>query len=70
VGTLLYTILCGYPPFNGKNTQLILKAVSEAKILFHVEDWSNTSNSAKDLIERMIKKNVSKRITISESLTH
>ena len=38
-GIILYVLLCGAPPFDGKNDKSILKAVNKAKLEFLNPVW-------------------------------
>ena len=38
IGVILYTLLCGYPPFNGENDAKILKKVKIGKYKLDSED--------------------------------
>ena len=60
-------MLCGYPPFNGDTDDEILKNVQRGDLRFDVEEWSEISKDAKDLIKRMITK-PEKRLTAQEAL--
>jgi len=51
---ILYILLCGYPPFSGRNEQEILKNVKLAKLEFDVDDWKYVAEEAKDLITKML----------------
>ena len=69
-GVILYILLCGYPPFNGDTDTDIMKAVKKGKYEFPVEDWSNISKEAIDLITNMLKYNSKERLTAGQCLSH
>ncbi|EAR83086.2 calmodulin-domain kinase (macronuclear) [Tetrahymena thermophila SB210] len=66
-GVILYILLCGYPPFNGRTEEQILKSVAEDDFTFEDTEWSCISKEAKDLISRMLKKNPEERITAQQA---
>ncbi|GIX65411.1 calcium-dependent protein kinase 4 [Babesia caballi] len=70
IGVILYILLCGFPPFNGSNESAIIKKVQTGKFSFDMPQWRKVSESAKDLISRMITFNPAKRITAAEALEH
>ena len=67
---ILYILLCGYPPFDGDNNKEIFWAIMKQELQFDPEDWATISPEAIDLIKKMLTKDHSKRITISEALKH
>ena len=54
LGIILYYLLCGYPPFVGANDSQLIQSIVESKLTFPKEDWKNISDSAKDLIKKML----------------
>ena len=54
LGIILYYLLCGYPPFKGGNDNILMQEILESKIKFPKEEWKNISESAKDLISKML----------------
>lgn len=68
-GVILYILLCGYPPFNGANDGIILDKVKEGKFSFDTEEWNFVSQEGKNLIKRMLEKNIDKRISAEEALS-
>ncbi|KAK2197642.1 bifunctional EF-hand domain/Protein kinase domain/Protein kinase-like domain superfamily/EF-Hand 1 [Babesia duncani] len=70
IGVILYILLCGFPPFNGQNETEIIKRVQTGKYSFDMPQWRKVSESAKDLIGRMLTYNPAKRITAAEALEH
>ena len=49
-GIIFYILLCGYPPFNGKNDEDIMGHVEKGEYDFPENDWKNISGEAKELI--------------------
>ncbi|EGR29125.1 hypothetical protein IMG5_162280 [Ichthyophthirius multifiliis] len=67
-GVVLYILLCGYPPFTGKNEDEILKKVRLGKFKFDPEDWNHISEDAKNLIRKMLTYDSKKRISALQAL--
>ena len=42
-GCILYILLCGYPPFTGKNEQEVLQSVIRGKYDFDGDEWQEVS---------------------------
>ena len=53
-GVILYILLCGDPPFNGANDNEIYKKIKTKKFGYTNPLWSNISDEAKDLINKML----------------
>ena len=70
LGVILYVFLCGYPPFEGESNTAIFKNILGQKLKFDPKEWSTISEEAKDLITKMLDRNVATRITASEALAH
>jgi len=68
-GVILYILLCGYPPFYGNNDNQILSAVKKGKFDFDGAEWKAVSESAKDLIKKMLCP-VAERLKAGEVLEH
>lgn len=69
-GVILYILLCGYPPFNGKKDADIIKKVKKGTYNFAGDNWMNVSKEAKDLITKMLEYNPKDRCTALEALNH
>lgn len=70
LGVILYVFLCGYPPFEGESNTAIFKNILGQKLKFDPKEWSTISDEAKDLITKMLDRNVATRITAPEALAH
>eukprot|EP00913_Durusdinium_trenchii_P028730 g26945.t1 len=46
-GVIMYTLLCGYPPFYGKTDQEVLQKVKGGNFTFEHKDWRHISEDAK-----------------------
>jgi calcium-dependent protein kinase len=64
IGVILYILLSGYPPFNGKTSKEVINRVKKDKVQFDDSDWSKISRFAKDLIMKLLDRELSSRITL------
>jgi calcium-dependent protein kinase len=69
-GVILYILLCGYPPFNGPSDKVILQSVMNGKFSFPEDEWSAVSESAKDLVKKMLDYNPATRPSAEKALSH
>jgi calcium-dependent protein kinase len=67
-GTILYTILVGFPPFAGESDEDILKEVRRGVIAFNLKEWESVSKDAKELIRRMCKMDPKQRLSAEQVL--
>lgn len=69
-GVIIYILLSGVPPFWAETQQGIFDAVLKGDIDFESDPWPIISDSAKDLIRRMIWPSPSERLKAHEVLSH
>ena len=67
-GVILYILLSGMPPFWGKTKSRIFDAVRAADLRFPFDPWDRISDSAKDLIRGMLRRDPSQRFTAQQVL--
>ncbi|KAI3473533.1 hypothetical protein Pfo_031544, partial [Paulownia fortunei] len=67
-GVILYTLLRGEPPFVAETERGICDAIRKGYVDFESQPWPSISNSAKDLVRRMLTQDPKKRITAAEVL--
>ena len=70
LGILLYILLSGRSPFNGKQPQEILYQNRECRIYFQEKYWKNTSREGMDLVLRMTDPDPKRRPSAYEALNH
>jgi len=70
LGTILYIMLCGYPPFVEKNLPRLYKAIKKGKVAFNKPYWDNISADAKDCVKRLLEVDIKKRLTPTDLLKH
>ncbi|KAG2177149.1 hypothetical protein INT43_007806 [Umbelopsis isabellina] len=70
LGCVLYTILCGFPPFYDESIQLLTEKVARGYYTFLSPWWDSISLSVKDLISHLLCVDPNKRYTIDEFLNH
>lgn len=68
-GVLLHALLVGSLPFQGDTLEALFEAIKNAKLDFHSGVWESISRPALDLLERMLTRDVSKRISADEVLS-
>ncbi|KAK7363739.1 hypothetical protein VNO77_05893 [Canavalia gladiata] len=69
-GVILYILLSGVPPFWAETEKGIFNAVLEGEIDFVSAPWPSISDSAKDLVRKMLTQDPKKRITSAQVLDH
>lgn len=69
-GILLHALLTGGLPFQGKSLEVVFEAIKNTKLDFHSGIWESVSRPARDLIGKMLTRDVSARISADEVLGH
>ncbi|PPD82809.1 hypothetical protein GOBAR_DD20269 [Gossypium barbadense] len=67
-GVILYILLSGVPPFWAENEQGIFEEVLHGDLDFDSDPWPSISESAKDLVRKMLIRDPRKRLTAHEVL--
>jgi calcium-dependent protein kinase len=67
-GIIMYTLLCGYPPFYGRNDGEVLTKVRQGAYTFDKKEWANISDQAKKLITNLLKVDPGERYSAEEAL--
>ncbi|CAA2971132.1 calcium-dependent kinase 20-like [Olea europaea subsp. europaea] len=69
-GIIIYILLSGVPPFWDETEQGIFEQVLKGELDFVSEPWPSISDSAKDLVRRMLVRDPKKRLTAHQVLCH
>lgn len=70
LGCVLYTLLCGFPPFYDESIQVLTEKVARGQYTFLSPWWDDISKSAQDLVSHLLTVDPEKRYTIQEFLAH
>ncbi|SJX62499.1 related to serine/threonine-protein kinase [Sporisorium reilianum f. sp. reilianum] len=70
LGCVLYTLLCGFPPFYDESISVLTEKVAKGYYTFLSPWWDDISASAKDLITHLLCVDPRQRYTIDEFLRH
>jgi len=70
LGCVLYTLLCGFPPFYDESINVLTEKVARGYYTFLSPWWDDISHSAKDLITHLLCVDPAQRYTIDEFLAH
>ncbi|CAA3017090.1 calcium-dependent protein kinase 1-like isoform X2 [Olea europaea var. sylvestris] len=70
VGVIIYTLLSGVPPFWGESEQEIFEDVLYGDLDFSSDPWPKISESARDLVKKILVRDPRKRLTAHEILCH
>ncbi|KAG2203945.1 hypothetical protein INT47_007528 [Mucor saturninus] len=65
-----FTLLSGYTPFWGEDQTSLFESIMSGQYEYDDEYWSDISNSAKNLIDRLLTFDPNERITAEEALLH
>ncbi|KAK3269875.1 Calcium-dependent protein kinase 25 [Cymbomonas tetramitiformis] len=69
-GVLLYIMLSGYGPFGGTDENQLFASVLAGTFDLSSEPWPDISDSAKDLLSRLLVVNPKERLTAVQALEH
>ncbi|XP_077596405.1 calcium/calmodulin-dependent protein kinase type II subunit alpha isoform X1 [Stigmatopora nigra] len=69
-GVILYILLVGYPPFWDEDQHRLYQQIKAGAYDFPSPEWDTVTPEAKDLINKMLTINPSKRISAAEALKH
>lgn len=64
LGVILFTLMCGYPPFWGDTEREIYGRVKRGHYAFEGPDWQVRSPAAKDLVNMLLVMQPSARYTV------
>ncbi|MCJ1358611.1 MAG: hypothetical protein MMC33_008611 [Icmadophila ericetorum] len=70
LGCVLYTLLCGFPPFYDESIQVLTEKVARGQYTFLSPWWDDISKSAQDLVSHLLTVDPDKRYTIQQFLAH
>ncbi|PIN17683.1 Ca2+/calmodulin-dependent protein kinase, EF-Hand protein superfamily [Handroanthus impetiginosus] len=69
-GVLLHALLVGVLPFQGDSLDAVFDAIKKEKLDFKGGVWDSISQPARDLLSKMLTRNVSTRFSANEVLRH
>ncbi|KAJ4849639.1 Mitogen-activated protein kinase cpk1 [Turnera subulata] len=69
-GVIVYILLSGVPPFWAETEEGIFEQVLHGDLDFESEPWPSISESAKDLVRKMLVRDPRRRLTAHEVLCH
>ena len=68
-GVVLYVLLAGVPPFYGETVEEIFESVLRGNLRFATRNFRSFSAEAKDLLRKMICRDVSRRLSAEQVLS-
>ena len=70
LGCVLYTLLCGFPPFYDESIQVLTEKVARGQYTFLSPWWDDISKPAQDLVSHLLTVDPVKRYDIKQFLNH
>jgi len=70
LGVIAYILLCGFPPFYDDNNQKLFKSIKSGKYEYPSPFWDDVTDSARDLIDKLLVLDPENRYTAAQVLQH
>ncbi|EPS35149.1 hypothetical protein H072_11597 [Dactylellina haptotyla CBS 200.50] len=70
LGCVLYTLLCGFPPFYDESISVLTEKVARGQYTFLSPWWDEISKSAQDLVSHLLTVDPDKRYSIEQFMEH
>jgi serine/threonine protein kinase len=70
VGVVMYILLCGYPPFYAEDDDEVFDQILAGDFEYPSPHWDSISSEAKDLINKLLVVDPTKRMKAEEALKH
>lgn len=70
IGCVLYTLLCGFPPFYDTDPKTLTQKVAKGEYTFLSPWWDEVSKEAKDLVSHLLTVDPSQRYGTDDVLNH
>ena len=64
LGVIVYAMLCGNLPFNGKDNEQIRESILESEVKFDKNQWGKVSVIASDFVLNCLRKDPKERLTV------
>ena len=69
-GVVTYVLLSGKPPFYGQDQKEVYNSILNSPLRFDDDTWKEVSTTAKDFLQKVLKKNPEERLSSIDALNH
>lgn len=70
LGVIVHILLTGYPPFDDDDLVQLIKKVKNRPLRMLGEEWVVISEEASDFVQKLLTRDVSKRLSAEQALAH
>jgi serine/threonine protein kinase len=70
IGVIIYLLLAGNLPFMGRSQKELFRKIVIGKYQFVDDSWSDVTNDARNLVEKLLVTDPDKRLSAKECLEH
>ena len=69
-GVIMYMLLCGFPPFNSSESEVLSLKIKAGDWSFDFKEWEYSSDGAKDFITKLLTMDMAERPSARKALEH